>query len=268
MSVNLYRIDCLTNMHVGSGDVNYNIVDNEVEKDPVLGVPTIHSSGIKGALRVYFEERLGKDDPQIKRIFGTLQNTSKEKPETSTPGAYKFFNASLIARPLRVSSGNSAFVNVTSDEVLNTFLSFLKNVGITEVGGTALPEMVKLPGDQASFWASASSCVEVEGLTTQTIDKATSKDLYTALNTLIGNNFSITAHQNFKSFDLPVLARNQLENGISKNLWYEEVVPHQSVFYCVVLTPEQDEPLAFEEMVQIGGNASIGYGFTKITKVV
>lgn len=268
MKVNLYRIDCLTNMHVGSGDVNYNIVDNEVERDPVLGVPTIHSSGIKGALRVYFEERLGKGHSDVKRIFGAPQNSAKVAPETSTPGAYKFFNASLIARPLRVSNGNSAYVNVTSDEVINTFLSFLKNVGITKIDGVDLPKSVQLPVSQASIWTSSSDCTEVEGLTAMAIDEKSDNDLSAALNTLIGNNCAITAHRNFKSFDLPVLARNQLENGISKNLWYEEVVPHQSVFYFMVLTPDRDEPLAFEELVQIGGNASIGYGFTKITKVV
>ena len=44
----------MTNMHVGNGDVNYNIIDNEVEKDPVTGYPTINASGVKGALREFF----------------------------------------------------------------------------------------------------------------------------------------------------------------------------------------------------------------------
>jgi len=54
MNVHVYKYTCLTNLHVGSGDINYNIVDNEVERDPVTGLPMIHASGVKGALREYF----------------------------------------------------------------------------------------------------------------------------------------------------------------------------------------------------------------------
>ena len=41
MYFHVFKIRCLTNLHVGSGDINYNIVDKEVEKDPVTGVPVI-----------------------------------------------------------------------------------------------------------------------------------------------------------------------------------------------------------------------------------
>ncbi|MBK9227470.1 MAG: hypothetical protein IPL67_10560 [Ignavibacteria bacterium] len=70
---------------------------------------------------------------------------------------------------------------------------------------------------------------------------------------------------------LPVIARNKLENGESKNLWYEEVVPRESRFifftakddeYCV----EFDEVLTMDT-IQIGANASIGYGYVKISKI-
>ena len=35
MNAMILRLECLTNLHVGNGDVNYNIIDNEVERDPV-----------------------------------------------------------------------------------------------------------------------------------------------------------------------------------------------------------------------------------------
>lgn len=35
MAAIIVNLECMTNMHVGNGDVNYNIIDNEVEKDPV-----------------------------------------------------------------------------------------------------------------------------------------------------------------------------------------------------------------------------------------
>ena len=75
--------------------------------------------------------------------------------------------------------------------------------------------------------------------------------------------------ENFKQLDLPVIARNNLENGISKNLWYEEVVPSDSRFTFMIIGPDElmtklNEVIT-ETTVQIGANASVGYGFCKIT---
>ena len=89
------------------------------------------------------------------------------------------------------------------------------------------------------------------------------------LDTLIGGNWAVCSYTEYKKHDLPVTARNCLENGKSANLWYEEVVPHKSVFYTVVITPNTENFDALEgQLVQIGGGASIGYGLTRFTKVV
>ncbi|WP_044188168.1 RAMP superfamily CRISPR-associated protein [Porphyromonas sp. COT-290 OH860] len=69
---------------------------------------------------------------------------------------------------------------------------------------------------------------------------------------------------------LPIIARNCLDNGESKNLWYEEVTPSASCFVFFVTYPEGDS--YFEQfnqalhgkVVQIGANGSVGYGFCKI----
>ena len=70
------------------------------------------------------------------------------------------------------------------------------------------------------------------------------------------------------------MARNCLENGISKNLWYEEIVPHHTtfVFPVVVQNNETDTLKSFKsaidgQIVQFGGNASIGYGLCLLTAV-
>lgn len=57
MIAKLFKVECITNLHVGNGDVNYNIIDNEVEKDPVTNCPTMNASGIKGAIREFFVNR-------------------------------------------------------------------------------------------------------------------------------------------------------------------------------------------------------------------
>ncbi|MDO4691973.1 MAG: type III-B CRISPR module RAMP protein Cmr4 [Porphyromonadaceae bacterium] len=71
--------------------------------------------------------------------------------------------------------------------------------------------------------------------------------------------------------ELPVIARNKLNNGESQNLWYEEVVPAGSCFVFFVSGPEEyfdefDKELD-GQLVQIGANGSVGYGFCTITKL-
>lgn len=64
--------------------------------------------------------------------------------------------------------------------------------------------------------------------------------------------------------NLPIIARNVLENGESKNLWYEQVLPAETVLYTII--QEEGEELANAldgQIVQIGANATIGYGYCK-----
>lgn len=89
------------------------------------------------------------------------------------------------------------------------------------------------------------------------------------------NGFEIEEEQEFKKYimELPVIARNHLENGMSKNLWYEEVVPRKTQFYFMVLSEYKNlleqfsEKIVKSEYVQIGANSSIGYGYCKITQM-
>lgn len=80
--------------------------------------------------------------------------------------------------------------------------------------------------------------------------------------------------------NLPIIARNVLENGQSKNLWYEQVIPAETIFYAVIQEPDfytiiqkPDTPIKKSggllaeaiknKIIQIGANATIGYGYCK-----
>ena len=71
----------------------------------------------------------------------------------------------------------------------------------------------------------------------------------------------------------PFLSRNHLEDGVSQNLWYEEVVPREALFGFVILAPEGDSllekfnQLVKENIIQIGANATIGYGLCHFQKI-
>ena len=271
MNTHLFQIKCLTNLHVGSGDTNYNIIDLEVERDPILGEPTIHASGVKGALRDHCEEAWNTnkkdDDPRITKIFGS-------RPGGEHPGSYKFFSASMIARPLRVSEGDRSFVLVSTSETIETFVDFLDGIRSkafdTQAILTELSYIKKCCGlKKKNFAVSEGGVSEIEGIEAMTISNQMPE-----MTKLIGNEmFALT--DSLVEFDLPVLAHNFLnDNGISEHLWYEEIVPHKSVFYFAVLEPNgngnyfSDFKMALEDTaVQFGGNASTGYGYATVKEI-
>jgi CRISPR-associated protein Cmr4 len=268
MVANIYLLMCLTNLHAGSGDVNFNIIDNEVQRDPISGYPVIHSSGVKGALREFYESKWGKKDTRIEYIFGSEQI---EKGESTIDGKYKFLSASLISRPVRVLNGEKFFYRATSAALLKDFFSLLKDINADGCDKadkllTKLEEL-KVPDDKVYILDNDTE-VNIEGLLAEYKD-IPEKQLITDI---LGKNIAIFSNNTLKALPLPVQARNRL--GENNNLWYEEIVPRESIFYLSII-PGNDkenyisdfEGLLFKENIQFGADASIGYGLTEIRKL-
>ena len=76
MVINMYKLQNITNMHVGSGGVNYDIIDNQVQKDEITNLPIIHASSLKGALREHFKKR---GNNFIEFIFGSSPSDEKNE---------------------------------------------------------------------------------------------------------------------------------------------------------------------------------------------
>lgn len=245
MIAKCFKIKCLTNMHVGNGDVNFSIIDNEVERDPVTGFPTINASGVKGALRMFFETEKSEKD-LINNIFGK----SSDNNEEINAGKIKFFSANMFALPMRASDGKAVYYLVTNQTAIDIF----KNLG--ETLNVSLP--LKAEAEKNTL-----NGIEAEGKKLIKTVKFDNEEIY------IMNKAA-----DFQDVSLPVVARNKLENGISTQLWYEEIVPHESIFYFFAAVNDCDEKLLkmFEEkvnnkVIQFGGNASIGCGFCKVTMI-
>ncbi len=236
MNAKLYTIHCLTNLHVGSGDVNFNIIDNEVERDPVTGYPTIHSSGVKGAFRSHFR---GVGYGPMEELFGKANDKNNDGIYA---GKLKFFSADMLAIPMRTSAGEKPYVLVTTQ----TAVEHLENLMQAILGRKLVVSEHKKPVSVEGKHCDLCKCV-------------------------FGRELTVMPEADFAAMDLPVLARNCQETG-KENLWYEEVVPHQSIFTLVVCGPDQalqafGEVLKQNPIVQFGGNASIGYGVCKVQEV-
>lgn len=251
----VYYINAITDLHVGAGDLNYNVVDKEVEKDPLTNQPIIHASGIKGAIKAHVQQKNINED-HINAAFGK-QADSKNMSETS--GAYRFINAYLLSRPLRA-CGKDTYVNVTSIRLLKDYVEMLTGFGFTPVVNFDDIKTLEEELKDKKFISSVDMNIEGETVT-QISDNAK-----TILKPILGEEFAI-AH-NLDEYDLPVIARNNLKDT---NLWYEEFVPRHSKFYSVVLKMDECE-LEIEkylekDFIQIGGNSSVGYGYCKFEVV-
>ena len=264
MSVHMFKLECLTDLHVGNGETTYGIIDNEVEKDTVLtDVPIIHASGVKGALREHFERLWDENDKLVIKAFCNREEMVKGIfGDKDNPGGYKFLNAGLIARPLRVSDGSKPYILTTSEDILQNFSSLMSGLGLS---GFYSYEPLNFVDDKM-FLCNVKTIREIEGKGVGIFNPSDYR--MSGIQKLIGNDFAIA--KTLSDFDLPTRARNALKDGKSENIWYEELVPHKSIFYFIVITPDSECKLCFEEgtPVQFGGNASIGNGFTRIEKVV
>lgn len=231
MKKSMVTLKCITNLHAGNGDVNYNIIDNEVEKDSVTGYPVINSSGVKGALRAY----LGDESDVSNKLFGAAEGKKQ--------GELKILTANILAIPLRASKGSKAYYMVTTDNIVKQYEAICKNLDIQK------ELMEETAGEEK---------ICVEGYSAKIGFKYKGEDIY------------VIKDSELRNIALPTLARNKLDNGISKNLWYEEVVPHESIFYFPVISDTDDAFSLFKDsvdgkVIQFGGSASIGYGLCKVS---
>jgi len=152
------------------------------------------------------------------------------EPSDPTPkqGAYRFLSADLLAIPAPSDKPQQAYELVSSQQAQTTF-----------------KEKAQLMNPDIN--------IVLEGL--GTADEKQFKELV---------------------HELPVLSRNHLDNGVSQNLWYEEVVPRAAFFGFVILVPEEAgaenhfdtfNKMIDDKVIQIGANATIGYGLCHFKKI-
>lgn len=255
MKTALFFIEPLSNLHVGSGEINYGLVDNLIQRDPVTGLPTINSSSLKGALREHFEQLYGKKSPYIIEIFGS--EPKENDAEKRKQGALRFFEADMLSLAVRTTGNNLAYVNASSKGVMERQTERMKHFGIAS---SLLDDLIKIPTNQKVY---------IEDIPEQKLYCDTTGKAFAA-----GKHLAFVSEDELKCLcnnnHLPVISRNCLEDGQSGNLFYEQVLPRYSHLTTIIMG---DDKILDEfckklngEVVQIGGNATIGYGYCKFTQ--
>lgn len=265
MKNRILKVKCITNMHMGSGDVNFNIVDCEVERDPVTNFPTMYASGVKGAIRDYYKDNRKDDSKYISKevIFGKASSN-----DDGNAGSVKFLNGQLLFQAVRASSGNEIYYLVTCKTALMEYAKL-----IYQISGEDILKYIDKIESNSVYGAKEFG---IEGKKYNNVLKIDDNDSIMKIIKLFVEECDISKvvivpDEDFKNIPLPVIARNQLnENGISKFLWYEEYVPHESIFYIPLLSNNDDELNALvnyisdNSLIQFGGNASIGCGLCEV----
>jgi CRISPR-associated protein Cmr4 len=272
---NAFVIRALTNLHAGAGGESYGMIDNLVQRDKTSGLPVIHSSSLKGSLRELMEDGLSPQPFDIAAVFGG--DSRRNQPDGK--GTYKFLEAELLSLPVR--SDKKLFFSVTCPEICNRIIKLAVQLKFTldpdlKSGIEAISRIIIADNSAFHFDAQLTEVrLEEEDITavSQTVGIAH----LDKVKKLFGDDLTIVSDSIFEqlcdNYHLPVIARNQLENGMSENLWYEQVLPRESRLLFYVFSPIDDAHLtnfsnALENnTVQIGANASVGYGYCVIKKL-
>jgi len=236
MNTHVFKITAKTNLHVGNesgGD--FTIIDKAIQRDPLTALPCINSSSLKGAINEYCCKALNWKEDDLIRVFGS--DKGKRKSDTQK-GEAIFFDAKLLYLPQQ--DDNTLFHFETTTNVVNM-----------------MNKRVQLFDDTFNYVVEKN----ISDRPVVVLADKKKKDNQ-------GREITVTADKQFEDKcsddNLPIIARNVLDNGESKNLWYEQVLPAETVLYTIIQENGNDLANALDgQIVQIGANATIGYGYCK-----
>jgi CRISPR-associated protein Cmr4 len=256
-----------TNLHPGVGQV-VGAVDLPVAREKTTGYPVIVGSSLKGALRDRAEQVWGIEDTKVKRIFGEQDNA----------GTVAVTDARLLLLPLRSLSGHYKWV--TCPYLLERYQRDLKLAGRVRDFPLHRPEngqAVMSQGQGRLFLEELSFDVVVADLT-PVVEAIIPLIRHTSVQERLTGGLVVVSDDEFVYFaryGLVVNARNVLDDNskTSKNLWYEETLPPDSLFYAMLFARSgQDDSLdnlaeVFQARpyLQVGGNETVGQGWCAIS---
>lgn len=245
----IWIIQAETNLHVGNENTSsVGLIDKTIQRDVLTKIPCINASSLKGAMNEYATYELNMSPAERIAIFGA---DKQKNMEDTMKGRCIFFDAQLLLLPIQ--DDNNLYRLVTSDEQIKKFLSLAKSMGVDYNYNEFIDALCE-------------------------IDKHFTKNL-------------ILEHKEFKELceddELPIIARNCLDG--KGNLWYEQALPSKAIFGTLLVSEDKvniitkaankQEGDSIEiklpetiskfnnKIIQIGANATIGYGFCRFLKL-
>jgi CRISPR-associated protein Cmr4 len=265
MNTQLIGLLAETFIHVGGGQ-SEGVVDLPVAREAVTDYPFFPGSGLKGALLDWaVQHEMDKD--QRNRLFGQQDNA----------GQLLFADARLLALPVRSLHGASRWI--TCPHLWERYQRDAARIGLDVAPlDQEAPEPGQALGKDENRVILEERSFELAGTIPEFITAAlgaliahdaTRQRLVQSLLLLHDDDFTW-----FARYGLAVQARNELKHDdtkISNNLWYEESLPPDSLFYALIgernpgVLQALLEPLKANPYLQVGGNETIGQGWLALT---
>ena len=295
----IFYIHTITPMHVGSGS-DLGIVDMPIQREGHTNFPKIEGSGLKGSMREAFESDIqnvdkllktyisfGYDGTNIKSLPSAVQTAFEDKKNQEFAGALGFSDARILLFPIKSAKG--IFAWATSPMVLDKFIKDLKISG-NEQGFNIIENSVTnnsaINIDDGSVILEEYQISVSKENDTQKIAEFLAEELDKEE---IKEKLIILSDDDFKDFitlSTEVITRTKIDNqtGVVANgaLFTEEYLPSETIMYSLALASPtmvnitqiqnlstDDEIMKFftetvPNIIQIGGNATIGKGIVSI----
>jgi CRISPR-associated protein Cmr4 len=253
-----------TPIHPGGGR-SLGVVDLPVAREAATDYPVLVGSALKGALRDRIRAGRGDEGKELaSRRFG----------EPDQAGELLVSDGRLLLLPVRSLTGASQWV--TCPQLIERYRRDLARAG----EAAALPEV---PPELDAGRALAATVGElfleerqfqVDAVVDPAIAPALGRLLpHPEVRQRLARRLVIVNDDDFGWFaryGLPITARNQLDTDTkqSKNLWYEETLPPDTVMYMLV-SERRDGALDtvreafpdYDRYLQAGGNETVGQGW-------
>jgi CRISPR-associated protein Cmr4 len=286
-----------TSLHPGTGSTT-GVVDLPVQRERHTDFPIIQASGIKGAMRERAENEQNKTDSQGKLLITEEDINIIFGPKNSDhAGALALTDARVMAFPVR--SLSHVYVWVTCPAVIsrirrdaamldNVNLTILPNLNPADGKALAFKGSGQLILEELVFDLDTSKSAEVKSCITELVKFLPSrtendgKDIYEAVKTKMETDLVVISDIDFTHLvknATQVSARIVLkQNKTSENLWYEESIPTDTLFYTLLMASKPrggnsitDAKGVLDKVqqtitnyLQIGGNETVGMGWCAV----
>lgn len=273
-----------SSIHAGTGR-GLGVVDLPMARESATDYPVVVGSSLKGALRDKFET-----GQQTKGMSVEKARESAVVPfgKSDSAGGLMISDARLLLLPVR--SLTASYRWATCPHLIERFHRDLARAGtkprpsvpkvergtvlVSELGSTTAAETSKCDSmflEERQFQTIGASLEGlVDAIEPLIFHEETRNRVSSRLAVLHDDDFSW-----FARYGLSIQARNVLEKDgtkRSKNLWYEETLPSDTVMYALVAARDDNTLDTLSELftetepyMQAGGNETVGQGWFAIT---
>ena len=260
-----------TPVHVGAGRSS-GFLDLPVARESITSYPVIPSTGLKGSFREVF-----RDDENVDQLFGKESCSEND----GHAGKIVLSEGRLLLLPVRCLT--SSYKWLTCRLILERLKRDIKRITADpeKVDIIEIPDVPETKGHGLSHGKLFLEEREFE------ITSVVDPKIIDLIKMFIPNpdvagrlekQLVVLNDSDFKWFaqyGLAVSARNVLnkETKASENLWYEEALPTDSVFYTIVMERKTgmlnkiNAKIEDKPYIQLGGNETVGQGWFNIRKV-